>query len=130
MAASESRVPISKVFVPGGMPTHTYNARLDLKLEARVRDYLLERHKVLSLSGPTKAGKTVLLKAALGDAIWISGGAIDTPDEFWDSICASLSVYTEFETSAELTDTGESSTTGGGGIKPFGVGGHIDHTKT
>jgi integrase len=48
-------VRVGEVFVPGGLPKITYNPRKDLKLEQRVRDYLDERHKILSLSGPTFA---------------------------------------------------------------------------
>jgi len=49
-----SPTTVGKVFVPGGLPSITYNPRDSLKLEERVRDYLDERHKILSISGPTK----------------------------------------------------------------------------
>jgi hypothetical protein len=47
-------VSVSEVFVAGGLPTITYNPREALGLEARVRDYLGQRYKMLSVSGPTK----------------------------------------------------------------------------
>jgi predicted RNA-binding protein len=46
---------VGEVFVPGGFPEVTYVPRDELQLEERVRDYLVERFKVLSLSGPTKS---------------------------------------------------------------------------
>ena len=77
---------VGDVFVPGGLPSVTYNPRADLGLEEQVRDYVDERHKILSLSGPTKSGKTVLLKTVIPKAIWVSGGSIDTADSFWGAV--------------------------------------------
>lgn len=65
---------IGDVFVPGGFPEITYVPRDELQLERRLNDYVAERFKVLSLSGPTKSGKTVLVKRVIPDAIWVSGG--------------------------------------------------------
>jgi hypothetical protein len=130
MAEESVRVSVSQVFVPGGMPTHTYNSRVQLGLEGHLKDYLDERHKILALSGPTKAGKTVLLRAGIDNGIWLSGGDIQSMDDFWSAICGALDVATEFESGDELVDGAESSTSGGGSVKPFGIGGHLDHTKT
>lgn len=47
-----TKVSAGQVFVAGGLPTVTYNPRADLRLEDRLRDYLDERHKILSVSGP------------------------------------------------------------------------------
>ena len=51
-------VRVGQVFVPGGRPTVTYVPRDELQPERRLDDYLAERHKVLSVSGPTKTAKT------------------------------------------------------------------------
>jgi CBS domain-containing protein len=96
-------VTLGEVFVPGGLPRVTYNPREALQLEQRVRDYLDERHKLLSLSGPTKSGKTVLLRTVLPPAVWISGGSIETSNDFWGSLVDGLGVPTgeQAETSRE-----------------------------
>jgi predicted ATP-dependent Lon-type protease len=73
---------VGEVFVPGGFPEVTYVPRDELQLEERVRDYLDERFKVLSLSGPTKSGKTVLVKRVVPNAIWVSGGEISSATDF------------------------------------------------
>ena len=55
-----------EVFVPGGLPDVTYVARETLKAEAVVNDFLDEKFRMLSLSGPTKCGKTVLVRRMVG----------------------------------------------------------------
>ena len=92
----EQALRAGKVFVPGGRPTITYVPRTDLELEEKVSDYLDERHKVLSVSGPTKTGKTVLLRSAVpATAIWMSGGAIATLDDYWQILADALNVDLE-----------------------------------
>lgn len=56
---------VREVFVPGGRPAVTYVPRGERHLEDEIADYLDARHKVLSVSGPTKTGKTVLLKSQI-----------------------------------------------------------------
>lgn len=71
-------VRASQVFIPGGQPTFTYNPRAELRLEDRLAEYLDDPHKLLSVSGPTKSGKTVLVRTLLPEdkSVWISGGTV------------------------------------------------------
>lgn len=102
----EQKLRVGKVFVPGGRPTVTYVPRTDLELEEKVADYLDERHKVLSVSGPTKTGKTVLLKSAVPPAaVWMSGGAIETLDDYWQSLADALNVDLESGLDGNLSQT-------------------------
>ena len=55
---------VGHVFVAGGLPTLTYVSRNERGLEQKITDYIEERHRILSVSGPTKTGKTVLLRKA------------------------------------------------------------------
>jgi hypothetical protein len=101
--------------------------RKELRLEQQVRDYLEERHKVLSLSGPTKSGKTVLVKQVAPDALWISGGDVSNATDFWKVLVDRLDGWVEI-TKQRSKSAGESSTTsldgeinvvvakGGGGV--------------
>lgn len=111
------RLTVGSVFVPGGLPTVTYNPRRDLRLEERVTDYLDERHKILSLSGPTKTGKTVLLRSLLDDPIWLSGGAIESMGAFWGVVSDKLAIYTELGVDDSSEDSDSRSWQAGGGIK-------------
>ncbi|MGC8592120.1 hypothetical protein, partial [Acidithiobacillus sp.] len=68
----------SKVFVPGGMPRLTYVPREAIKLEASLRNAVENLHKLITVTGQTKSGKTVLVntvlpRAGVGQNIWIDG---------------------------------------------------------
>jgi hypothetical protein len=47
-------------------------------------------NQIVSLSGPTKTGKTVLAKKVLGNReyVWIDGGEVDDAAGFWDQVCS------------------------------------------
>ena len=107
---------VGKVFVPGGLPTVTYNPREELGLEERVREYLNEGHRILSVSGPTKSGKTVLLKSILTDAVWLSGGTLSSMDDFWGAVGDALDVYPNEQTAQGLQEMTGRSTSGEGTI--------------
>lgn len=94
------------IFIPGGLPQETYVSREHLGIEAGLRSWLERRQKpLLSLSGPTKSGKTVLLKRAARDALWFSGGAIDTAEDFWQSVCDALELFTDHELQVGSAET-------------------------
>jgi hypothetical protein len=89
------------VFVAGGIPDVTYNPRDDRRLESEVRAYLDQTGKALSLSGPTKSGKTVLVKRLLPEteAIWMHGSDLTSTEVFWRLIVDWLNLYDEIEVS-------------------------------
>lgn len=90
-------VELSKVFVAGGQPTITYNPRSELKLEEKLNEYLETGYKILSITGPTKSGKTVLVHSRLNpkNSCWISGGQIGHLDDFWGNIIEKYGGYTD-----------------------------------
>ncbi|MEU7948483.1 AAA family ATPase [Micromonospora taraxaci] len=114
MSEQAKLLRVGQVFVAGGLPTVTYNPRSQLRLEQQVEDYLDERHRILSVSGPTKTGKTVLVKNVLKDAeaVWTSGGAVRSAADLWDAVADELGVQSSSESSWQSTDT-ESRTTSG-----------------
>ena len=76
------------VFTPSDFPTHTYVAREDEKLEKRLREALATPGEIISISGPSKSGKTVLVEKVVGrnDLITITGAGIDSPEKLWDRV--------------------------------------------
>ncbi|GAA2154593.1 hypothetical protein GCM10009760_53650 [Kitasatospora kazusensis] len=81
---------VAQVFVVGRLPTVTYNPREKWGLEGQLAEYLEDRGTLLSVSGPTKTGKTTLLQNVTDDAIWLSGGAISSRQEFWNTVAEEL----------------------------------------
>lgn len=87
------------VFVPGGRPTVTYQSRSEL--EGRLSDHLdFGGNEILSISGPTKTGKTVLVRHVVSDALVIEGGQLGSFDDFCSAILDHFDVPTEVQRSA------------------------------
>ena len=119
-AANLALMRVGEVFVPGGFPEVTYVPRDELQLEEKLRDYLDERFKILSLSGPTKSGKTVLVRRVVPDAVWVSGGEISSAADFWKILIDKLDGWIEVEKTRGKTSGEQSTATAGleGGV-PF-----------
>lgn len=94
----------------------TYVPRDKLQLEDAVDTYIREGAAVLSVSGPTKTGKTVLLRARVGDAIWLSGGVLEKVDDFWEAVADELEVFTSLDEGSADTDAGTETVGGGGNV--------------
>jgi hypothetical protein len=96
------------VFVAGGTPEITYNPRDGRRLEDEVRSYLDQSGKALSISGPTKSGKTVLVGRILpmSEAIWLYGSDLTSQEAFWQAIVDWLGLYDAVEVSTEQQDGG------------------------
>lgn len=84
-----------EVFVPGGFPRHTYNPRLALNVEARIRQTTENLCKLVVVTGHTKSGKTVLVRRVLPreETIWVDGGAVGAEEDFWTSIIDQLDLF-------------------------------------
>jgi hypothetical protein len=73
------------VFTPGAFPQHTYVERTGEQLEQQLRDAIDTPGLIVSLSGPSKSGKTVLVEKVVGKdlLIPITGAGIRSPDDVW-----------------------------------------------
>ena len=110
------RLKVSEVFVPGKLPEHTYNPRSELELELQLQDYLDETGSILTVAGPTKTGKSVLLRRVISDPVWVDGQGVDSVDELWRRVGDQLAVYTELELGTNQGTTGKGSIQGEAGI--------------
>lgn len=104
----------SRIFVPGGMPSLTYVARAERDLERRLaaaRDNLC---KLVTLTGATKSGKTVLANRVFprsdGTAVWVDGGTVASENDLWTTILGEL----DGATASEDTESSETGVTIGG----------------
>jgi hypothetical protein len=100
------------IFVPGGFPRHTYNPRVELQLEQRLAEVKDNLCKLVTVTGQTKSGKTVLARKILPpeDTIWIDGGTVSQENDFWHVIIEQLQLFQ----SAEKEDTEETAIRIGG----------------
>ena len=102
------------VFTPGGMPSVTYVKRENLGLERKLKDALSRGHSIITVSGPTKSGKTVLCRTVIpaSESIWVEGGRIKDENDFWLSLADELNIADE--TSAEKGSAKSDNITAGG----------------
>lgn len=111
--ASRDDITPSKVFVPGGMPVITYVSRDEGAFEKSLQSANDNLCKLVTLTGSTKSGKTVLANRIFPrsvQSIWIDGGLIDTEETFWRII------HNEIDPEEEISFTSttmKSSETGG-----------------
>jgi hypothetical protein len=123
------------VFVPTDFPTITYVEREEEKLERKVRNAIETPRSPISISGPSKTGKTALIRNIVGDdnLIHIFGTQIESPSDLWDAILnwmATPSTTSQTQGSSEtLTpNTSASGTLGVPGVASVSIGGGISTT--
>ena len=109
-----SSLRYTDVFVPGGFPRHTYNPRETQQLEDKLRQVLENLCKLVTVTGHTKSGKTVLVRRILPreDAVWVDGGGIGSEDDFWNTIIDQLELF-QTTASSESNDTSAQITASG-----------------
>jgi hypothetical protein len=87
------------IFVPGGFPKHTYNPRTELDLESRLRESRENLCKLVTVTGQTKSGKTVLTRSVFPreECVWVDGGTVTSEDEFWQVVIEQLDIFQSTE---------------------------------
>ncbi|MEX2541802.1 MAG: hypothetical protein WD314_08330 [Trueperaceae bacterium] len=125
------RINVGDVFVPGGLPRYTYVERNETQLEEKLRRAIQFSRKLVTVTGATKSGKTVLARTILpeGDAIWLDGGTYSNEDEFWGDVLQKLGEFTALivEEVRGKTTTATSGANGGFGIPGVAsLGGKIE----
>jgi hypothetical protein len=97
------------VFVPGGFPRHTYYSRPALQLESRLRESRENLCKLVTVTGQTKSGKTVLARSVLPreESVWVDGGTVSAEDDLWQVVLEQLDLFqgTEEQSGADTTAT-------------------------
>jgi hypothetical protein len=85
----------NSVFVPGGLPDVTYIPRSERYLEDRLKRAQDNLCKLITLTGPTKCGKTVLTSRVYprDEVLWLDGGSYTDETSFWSDINEQLDVF-------------------------------------
>src|SRR3954451_5972727 len=113
------RYTATDVFTPTGVPSVTYVYRQDKDLESQLKLAVKTPGLIVSLSGPSKSGKTVLMKRVIpsDDLITVSGASIKTPDQLWDRVLTWMDAPIETSTKSATTATLEGGGKAGGKLK-------------
>lgn len=85
---TRERLASSVVFTPTDFPHHTYVPRDNLHHERLLREWARTSTQIASVSGPSKAGKTVLVQRVIGKEhlITVSGASVRAPDQLWERV--------------------------------------------
>lgn len=115
-----STLRYTEIFVPGGFPRYTYNPRAGLQLEQRVAEARENLCKLVTVTGQTKSGKTVLVKKILPpeECVWVDGGVVSQEGDFWQVVIQQLELFqeTESQTSNSTTSSIKGSATAGANL--------------
>lgn len=88
---------VTEIFTPSDYPTHTYVQRDEARIETRLREALETPGEIISVSGPSKSGKTVLIERVAGrdNLITVTGAGITAASEIWDRALDWMDVPTQ-----------------------------------
>lgn len=109
---------VQEVFTPGAFPTHTYVSREEHRFEETLRDGLATPGQLISISGPSKSGKTVFVEKVVGPdvLITVTGAGIGHADELWDRVLDWMGAPTSATRSKEDGRTSGLDVEAGGGV--------------
>ena len=112
------------VFVPGGFPTLTYVERQGKDYETQLADALDLKGQIVSIAGPSKSGKTVLVEKVVGkdNLISITGAGITSADQIWDRVLNWMDSPNEVSSSTKAERSGTLGLEGRADLGVPGVG--------
>src|SRR5215467_16097086 len=107
-----------EVFTPNGLPTFTYVDRAHRRFEDRLRDAMAIPKMIVSISGPSKSGKTVLVKKVIEEdnLIPISGASVRSADELWSKVLGWMESPIGVSETDAFTKKGDLAIKGGGKV--------------
>lgn len=109
-------VKATAVFTPTDVPTITYVERSTKNYEEELRKAFQIPKMIVSISGPSKSGKTVLVTKVVSkdNLIHIYGASIKSADDLWNSVLAWMGGPIEVTETSGMKKAGTASATGGG----------------
>ncbi len=117
-----ARPSSAEVFTPTAFPKYTYVQRDELHHERLLNEWVRSSTQIASISGPSKAGKTVLVQriVGLGNLITVSGASVRAADQLWERV---LDWLGEPHASTASTTEGETTTKSSEHTGNLGLGG-------
>ncbi|NHN41621.1 hypothetical protein G9C85_08225 [Halorubellus sp. JP-L1] len=106
---------VGKVFRETGYPEHTYIRRREGHKEEELADYLFKETAAVSISGPSKTGKSALVKYVVEEVervpsnhVPVRGNKVESKDDLWKIVLNKLDEPTKY---TKETKEGERKTT-------------------
>lgn len=113
----------TEIFTPGDFPKYTYVERKGEALERRLLDALATRGEIVSVSGPSKSGKTVLVEKVVGtdDLIAVTGAGIHDSAALWNRVLDWMDAPASYSSADSKTSktSGNIETSGEGSVGIF-----------
>src|SRR4051812_4738107 len=83
-----ARPSSGEVFTPTAFPKYSYVQRDELHHERLLLEWTRSTTQIASISGPSKAGKTVLVQRVVGEGnlVTVSGASVRAPDQLWERV--------------------------------------------
>src|SRR5690554_1983621 len=102
----------TEIFTPSDYPIYTYVNRNEDRMEDRLREALSTPGEIVSVSGPSKSGKTVLIEKIAGrdNLITVTGAGLNDAAQIWDRALDWMGTPTQ--TTETTTNTVGGSATG------------------
>ena len=111
---------VTEIFTPSDFPVYTYVPRNEHRIEERLREALETPGEIVSVSGPSKSGKTVLIEKVAGrdNLITVTGAGIQDAAEVWERALDWMGTPAQVSQtkSTALTGTASGTVKGKGGI--------------
>lgn len=116
------KMRIQEVFTPFDTPTVTYVDRAEHKLEKTLRSHYDTPNVIVSISGPSKSGKTVLIKKVVpeDELIPVAGAGVTSAENLWERVIHWMGGPVETSTSVSYGVEATASAEASGKLKvPF-----------
>jgi nucleoside-triphosphatase THEP1 len=106
----------TSIFTPADVPTLTYVSRSGKTYESDLRRALEVPKMIVSISGPSKSGKTTLVQKIISqdNLIQVYGASIQRPEDLWINVLAWMGGTTELSETTGSRIGGTLTATGGG----------------
>lgn len=106
----------TSIFTPADVPTLTYVSRGNKTYETDLRQALQIPKMIVSISGPSKSGKTTLVQKVISqdNLIQVYGASIRKAEDLWTNVLAWMGGPIEISETTGTKSTGTFTATGGG----------------
>jgi len=113
----------TEVFTPGQMPTITL-VRDHLERREQTFKDALDQHLLVTISGPSKSGKTVFVRDVVGtdNLVSITGAGVQSPEQLWLKVFHQIGTKIPTTSAAEANSSTSGAATLKGQLRLFGGG--------